>query len=90
MREVFLEFLNFRRNHNGAVTGVGVVVEVVLMVVLGGTVVGKLCDFGDDGVVPEIGCIGFLEGRFGNRFLLFVVVEDGGSVLGSNVGALAV
>ena len=40
MREVFLEFLNFRRNHNGAVTGVGVVVEVVLMVVLGGTVVG--------------------------------------------------
>jgi len=70
-----------------AVGGFAVFVVVVLVVVFGGPEGGGGGEFGFDveGLLAEL-----VDELLGDAFLVGVEVEDGGAVLGADVGALAV
>jgi len=68
----------------------GIVLEIFLMIVL--SLVERLerNDFCYDWFLPDFGGVRFLDDLLCNGFLFGVVVEDCGSVLGSDIRPLAV
>lgn len=73
----------------GAFVPRGVVVEVQLVVLLGGPPLAGGGNLGDDGALPPLG-VGLGRHLARRLFLLGVVVVDGGAVLRSRVRALGV
>ena len=86
----FAEFGDFGSDDGHAIGVAGVIGEVVLMVVFGGVEDLHFFECGDDGIVEVAGFVEFGDGFGGDLFLFGVVVEDGGAVLGTDIGALAI
>src|SRR5918997_215600 len=89
--EVLLaELRDLRRDHDLAIRLVRVVPVVLLVVVLGDVERLERRHLGDYGVVPDALGLDLRDELLGDAALLLVVVEDRGSVLRPDVGALPV
>src|SRR2546421_1076178 len=88
LRELRLQFFQFRADDPGAVGGVRMVAEVILVIILGLVECGQGRDFGDDGrrEPPLRGLFRF----FGRLFLGGIVIKNDGTILRADVRALAV
>src|SRR5262245_59072767 len=85
---LLLNFFHLGPNDYAAVTGVGVVVVVILVVSVCRVEFFERNDFGGDGVAEAFLRFGF--GFFGGLLLLVGAVENDGAILCSHVIALAV
>ncbi len=90
MSVLLLELGYLGRDHELAVPLAGIAGKVFLMIFLGWVEGFERYELGDNGVVKELFCSQFSDDFFSFRFLRFVGVEDGRTVLGTDIRALAV
>ncbi len=89
-RKMLLNFSHFGGDHELTVWRIGMALEVVLVFLLGGIELSKRGEFRHDGVRPNLRRIQFIDDRLRDAMLSFMMIEDDGTVLRADVGALAV
>src|SRR4029453_1717879 len=90
LQEVLAKFLDFGRHHCAAVRLTGITLVVLLVIPLGGIVVSRRRHFRDDRPAPYLGGAEFGDHALGGRLLLWGMVENRRSILGSKIVALIV
>ena len=69
---------------------VGIVIEKVLVITLGGVKAVKGYNLGHDGSEKDLGVVELLNVRFSNLFLIVIHVENRGTILSTSVRTLPV
>ena len=90
LRKLLLQIGNLRKIVDHDVRLARIACSVILMVSLGFIKRLQRHDFGDDGLPEKLGTVELRYVRLRHFFLLFIAIENRGSVLRSDVGALAV
>src|SRR5947209_13265576 len=79
--KLLAELGDLGRDHGHAVTLPGIVAEVLLMIILGTVERRRRRDFRNNGLVPDLGSIQFLDAFLGDTFLFRTMVKNRRAVL---------
>ena len=90
VEEKLAEFGYFGGDDSHAIWLERITREIIAMIIFSGVEFGEGGNLGDDGIVPYLRRLDLSDDLFGGRLLFGRVIKDGGAVLSSDIGALAV
>ena len=90
IRKIMAELCHFGSYHGPAVALERILLEVFLMVIFGDIKLVERRNFGNERVIPNLGCTDLTDDFFGNFLLLLIAIENGRAVLRADIIALAV